>query len=86
MGHGSNEAAAIGTPLVSTDCPSGAREILEGCKWGRLVPVGQIDALADAIVDALDNPGPDPSPRGAEFTVERAVDRYHQLAFPALTP
>jgi len=47
------EAMALGTPVVSTACPSGPSEILEGGKWGRLVPVGDVEALAKAIVEAL---------------------------------
>ena len=50
------EAMALGTPCVATDCPSGPREILGGGKWGRLVPVGDVKALADAILETLDNP------------------------------
>jgi glycosyltransferase involved in cell wall biosynthesis len=50
------EAMACGTPVVSTDCPSGPAEILEDGKYGILVPVGDSEALADAILQTLDNP------------------------------
>jgi glycosyltransferase involved in cell wall biosynthesis len=50
------EALVVGTPAVSTDCPSGPREILDGGKYGRLVPIGQPQALAEAILQTLDNP------------------------------
>lgn len=50
------EALACGTSVVSTDCPSGPSEILEGGKWGRLVPVGSPKQLGAAIIDALDRP------------------------------
>lgn len=48
------EAMAVGTPVVSTDCPSGAAEILGNGKYGLLTPVGDSKALAEAIVDVLD--------------------------------
>jgi len=47
------EAMTVGTPVVSTDCPSGPAEILESGKWGRLVRVGDPQMLADALLDAL---------------------------------
>jgi glycosyltransferase involved in cell wall biosynthesis len=47
------EAMSLGTPIVSTDCPSGPREILEDGKYGQLVPVGDPSALATAIEKAL---------------------------------
>jgi glycosyltransferase involved in cell wall biosynthesis len=43
------EALACGTPVVSTDCPSGPREILEDGRTGILVPVRQPATLADAV-------------------------------------
>ena len=48
------QAFALGTPVVATDCPSGPREILEGGRWGRLVPVGDVNAMAQAIIDGID--------------------------------
>jgi len=50
------EALALGTPVVATDCPGGVREILEDGKWGYLVPIGDIKALANAILNALYKP------------------------------
>lgn len=48
------EALCCGTPAVSTDCPSGPREILKNGRYGRLVPVGNADMLAHVIVESLD--------------------------------
>jgi glycosyltransferase involved in cell wall biosynthesis len=78
------EALACGCPVVSTDCPSGPREILEGGKWGRLVPVNDEEALAEAMFDSLaDTYDPERLRRRAmDFSVERAVDGYLKVLFP----
>ena len=52
------EAMACGCPIVSTDCPSGPREIIDDPHYGKLVPVGNSEAMADAILEMLENPTP----------------------------
>lgn len=50
------EALACGTAVVSTDCPSGPREILDGALARWLVPCGDAERLAEAITAALRDP------------------------------
>ena len=51
------EAMAVGTPAVSTDCaPGGAAELIENDKNGLIVPVGDVDALAQALAYMADHP------------------------------
>ncbi len=74
------EALALGTPVVATDCPSGPREILQGGRWGRLVPVNNPTALAQALEATLAE-GRTASPEEAyhPYTQAEVVRRYLEL-------
>jgi len=50
------EAMICGCTPVATDCPTGPREVLNGGKYGYLVPVGDIFAMSSAIEHAIDKP------------------------------
>lgn len=72
------EAMALGTPVVSTDCPSGPSEILDNGLYGSLVPVGDEHKIAEAIIKNLDHP-PDKKRlifRSSVFTMERIGPQY----------
>ena len=75
------EAMALGTPVVATDCPSGPREILGDGRYGPLVPVGDPEAMANAIIGVLERPLDRDALREAvrEYTVERCATRYLEL-------
>src|SRR5690606_24859955 len=80
------EAMARGTPVVSTACPSGPDEILARGRWGRLVPVGAADSLAEALDRTLqDEHRPDVRRRAQDFSVERVIDAYLPLLLPCAT-
>ncbi len=75
------QAMACGCPVVSTDCTGGAAEILDRGAYGPLVPVGDVDKLADAICGVLKEP-PSKSAltaRSQSFSVDRATNEYLDL-------
>lgn len=72
------EALGQGVPVVSTDCPSGPREILDDGRFGALVPVRNPEALARAMRDTLAATHDRSAliARARTFSVERAAERY----------
>lgn len=73
------EAMACGTPVIATDCPSGPAEILEGGKWGRMVPMGNADALAQAILRTLKTPISVGIENTERYMLDYAVARYAEV-------
>lgn len=73
------EALACGTPIVSTDCPSGPRELMTGTLRDFLVPTGDAGALSSAIFKALRYP-PDLLNIALDtFDAEQVVQHYERL-------
>ena len=76
------EAMACGTPVVSTDAPHGPTEILNGGQWGKLVPVEDTQALAQAILEVLDGDVISEAElrrRAEDFSEHRAAEAHEKL-------
>ena len=71
------QAMACGCPVVSTDCPNGPAEILDGGRYGPLVPVDDVEALAYAMAQALAGKvAPAPTEWLEQFRVEAVAEQY----------
>ncbi len=72
------EAMALGAPVVAADCPSGPREILQGGYYGKLAPVGDVEALAEAMRATLADPPDKAFVQEAvrDYTIETSARRY----------
>lgn len=74
------EAMAVGCPIVSTDCPGGVKEVLGDGKYGKLVPVGDPEAMANAILESLsEKPKPVSSEWLNQFSLDIIVNKYIDL-------
>ncbi len=76
------ESLACGTPVVSTDCPVGPREVLSFGKYGRLSPLHEPEIMQNEILSELTHSKFSTSlmkNRAMEFTVKDAADKYIEL-------
>jgi len=78
------EALTLGTPVVSTDCPSGPAEILANGAYGEMVPMDDPTALAEAIERVFSGARKTIPPEAlARFDADSITERYLSLMFPA---
>jgi glycosyltransferase involved in cell wall biosynthesis len=78
------EALYCGVPIVSTDCRNGPREILQNGRFGKLVPVGDQQSLAKAIIATLTSKRAKiPEIAWQPFTIEQVVDQYLKVLLGA---
>ena len=75
------EALGCGLPIVSTNCPGGAREILADGKYGKMVPVKDDSELGEAMKRTLESPpsSEHQKERAQQFTFERSANKYLSL-------
>ena len=75
------EAMMCGCTPVATDCPTGPRELLQDGRYGYLVPMRDPQAMAVAIVRALDNPISQTLLDEAlvPFEENRVIDRHFEV-------
>ena len=78
------EAFRAGVNACSTDCPSGPAEVLANGKYGVLAPVGDPEALASGILEALANPlnADLLRKRAIEFDPEKIAAQYLEYLCP----
>lgn len=75
------EAMATGTSVVATDCQSGPAEILANGQYGKLVAVGDILGMAEAIALTLNEPSNELTlqQRAMEFSLENSLAQYLEV-------
>ena len=77
------EAMRLGTSVVATDCPSGPAEILQNGMLGSLVPLDDVESLANAIEQTLNEPQTPTAlqRRAADFAPSTTTRRYLDLYY-----
>ncbi|GLH36015.1 glycosyltransferase [Pseudomonas moraviensis] len=76
------EALALGTAVISSDCGSGPRELLDDGRLGRLVKVNDVPALAEALLDNLASREPaTPARRSVSEAIQPYTSQYAAQAY-----
>ena len=74
------QAIACNCKIISTNCQSGPLEILDGGKYGDIIPVGDIEAMANSINRNLNNPRKyDISNRCNHYSIKRTIESYLEV-------
>ena len=73
------EALALQTNIVSFDCPTGPKEILQNGQFGALVSVGDVQGFANNINKLLKEPMDIPKSAIEQYTYEKSAEAYIAL-------
>ena len=77
------ESMLIGIPVISSDCPSGPREILNNGKSGKLFQVGDYNHLANIIEEIISSDNSElinyAKLRSKDFTIEKITQEYQKV-------
>jgi glycosyltransferase involved in cell wall biosynthesis len=79
------EAMSLGLPVVGFDCPTGPREVIQNGRSGVLVPDGDVEALAKAMLAVIEDPehrralGAGASARAKDFALHSIGPRWEAL-------
>ena len=71
------EALVLGTPVISTDCPSGPSELLPE---NNLMPMGDVDAIAEKMRQAMNNPQKFHAPFDEKLLPAQIAEEYSVFA------
>ncbi|RDY27391.1 glycosyltransferase [Romboutsia weinsteinii] len=77
------EAMSCGARIISTDCKSGPKEILDNGRYGKLVPVGDEQEICKGIIEVLNNDiiFEDYNNHLDKFKFDKIINEYIELIY-----